>query len=251
MVSHIYKCIFIHIPKSAGTSIKILLSQEESNVSYLVQDFKNISENLRFEPPPPHLRASDYLKYGFVDKSTFSEYYKFAFVRNPWDRIVSEYKFRRHSHRYDFKTFLFHHFPHPSWSDEYCHILPQYQFIFDSQENLLVDFVGKYENLKHDFNIVCKKLGISPTNLPHTNKSKSIIREFQNTPMEILKNFRDIFSIRYRKNNFRHYTEYYDNESEEFVRELYKKDIELFDYDFENNTSLSISQNNDIEEVVK
>ena len=233
MISHFYKCIFIHIPKSAGTSIKILLSQEGSNIGYPVKNYSDLAESLRFEPPPPHMRASDYLKYGFVDEPTFNAYFKFAFVRNPWDRIVSEYKFRRHSHRYDFKTFLFQHFPIPSWSDEYCHIIPQYHYIVDGQENILVDFVGKYENLKKDFDTVCKKLGISQADLPHTNKSKSIVREFQNTPLEVLKNLRDVLSIKYRKNNFQDYTEYYDKESKEFVAELYKKDIEIFGYNFE------------------
>lgn len=247
MVSHYYKCIFIHIPKSAGTSIKALLCQKESGGSNSHPSFFQIPDEFRFEPPAPHLRAIDYLKYGLVNQTTFDSYYKFAFVRNPWDRIVSEYKFRRHSHKYDFKSFLLHHFPVPVWSDEYCHILPQYDFLFDNQGNLLVDFVGKYENLKNDFNIVCEKLGITQKNLPHKNKSFSLNRQFHNNPVEIIKNIREILSITAWKNNFTSYMEYYDDESKEFVGELYKKDIEVFDYKFESGSRSSPSLNHKVE----
>jgi len=44
---------------------------------------------------------------------------------------------------------------------------------------------------------------------------------------EYLKNIRDLLSIKVKKNNYSNYAEYYDNESNEFVGELYKKDIEI------------------------
>jgi hypothetical protein len=58
-------------------------------------------------------------------------------VRNPWDRIVSEYKYRGYPVKIDFKTYLFKHLP--------------------------LDFVGRYESLQADFDKVCARLGIPPT----------------------------------------------------------------------------------------
>ena len=232
MISHTHKCIFIHIPKTAGTSlIRVLKDPITPDQTDQVQLPFEPDEN-KFEPPAPHLPASDYIKYGRITKELFDDYFKFGFVRNPWDRVVSEYKYRFHAYRYSFKKFLFEHFPKPSWTDEYCHIIPQYDFLYDQNGTLLVDFVGKIENLQADFAHVCNKLNINTKTLPHRNKSTSIFNRRDNNPVLLLRSIRSKFSITQRKNTFEHYVDYYDNESIEFVARLYKKDIETFDYKF-------------------
>ena len=71
MISHKYKCIFIHIQRTAGTSIE----------NWIVgKDWWRIDKETK------HLLASQakvkYRKY-------WDKYFKFSFVRNPWDRVVS------------------------------------------------------------------------------------------------------------------------------------------------------------------
>jgi hypothetical protein len=127
-----------------------------------------------------------------------SDYFKFAFTRNPWDRIVSAWKFAFEGGRlkqYDkvpfhkvIKKYL------DAWS---CVEMNTLDFCDGC------DFIGKFENLQEDFNIVCDKIGIPRQELPHKNKTKH-----------------------------KHYTEYYDDETREIVAEKYAKDIEYFGYKF-------------------
>lgn len=233
MISHQNRCIFIHIPKVAGTSI-ISVFADPDPVGLPTQAFPFDPDGAgKFDPPPPHLRAGDYVKYGLVTREQFDAYFKFAFVRNPWDRLVSEYKYRLHPHRYDFKTFLFHHFPRPSWTDRYCHVLPQYDFLYDQDGRCLVDFVGRFENLQQDFDEVCRRLGIPPRPIPHDNPSQSILkRRRENGLCDTVKAFVSVLTPKSRRNTFLHYRDYYDDESRVFVGELYKMDIKEFGYEF-------------------
>ena len=67
------------------------------------------------------------------------------------------------------------------------HNLEQYKFIYDTSDNCLVDFIGRFENLQEDFNIVCDKIGIPRQKLPHKNKTKhqnkSNYKHYTNTTM--------------------------------------------------------------------
>ncbi|WP_295409246.1 sulfotransferase family 2 domain-containing protein [uncultured Thiocystis sp.] len=231
MVSRKFKCIFIHIPKVAGTSIKATLEEDSEWRGKDPLPFQ--PDDYKFSPPPPvsHLPASDYLKYGHVTQLEFESFYKFAFVRNPWDRIVSEYRFRRYPARFDFKTYLFKKLPRPSWTDQYCHIIPQYDFIHDQSGKLLVDFVGKYENLTIDFNYVKEKLGISSRSLQHQNTSSSSPPP-KGLP-NLVRNIEYGLSVQRWRNTYKDYRQYYDQESREFVAALYSNDIRAFDYEFE------------------
>ena len=233
MISHKKKCIFIHIPKVAGTSIIEFLKCSEHNYNNNINIPSFPQGCSKFSPPPPHFRVIDYVKYGYVSKEQFNVYFKFSFVRNPWDRIVSEYKYRNHPMEYSFKEFLFRHFPKPSWNDKYCHIIPQYDFLYDENGNNLVDFVGKFENLQKDFNKVCRFLGIPDKKLPHRNQSQSLFNLRYNQGLgELFTRIRGKLNRRQKQNTFAHYTQYYDSETEEYVAELYKNDINVFQYKF-------------------
>ena len=87
------------------------------------------------------------------------------------------------------------------------HTHPQYEFIYNPEGRLLVDFVGKFENMQEDFDKLCDHFGVPHTPVPHKNKTQ------------------------YR--NVRHYAQYYDDKTREIVADKYAKDIQLFGYKFE------------------
>ncbi|WAJ70692.1 sulfotransferase family 2 domain-containing protein [Catenovulum adriaticum] len=225
MISNKYKCIFIHIPKAAGQSVEHFFLKHH-NLSW--KDRAPLL--LRYNPKPEmgperlaHLTADEYVNCGHIRKDKFEAYFKFSFVRNPWSRIVSEYNYRDYHKKLSFKEFLIEGLPDKSsYSDAYRHLLPQYDFLHDDSGNLIVDFVGKFEQLQTDFDYVCDQLGFHDSELPHINSSKKKSR------------LQKILSFEFKKSNDKrkHYTEYYDEESKKIVEDMYLKDIETFAYQF-------------------
>jgi Sulfotransferase family len=238
MISHKNKCIYVHIPKVAGTTITEILEDPEpiplADTEDIVNDKPFANSDLIFNPPPPHFRVSDYLKYGLINEQQLESYFKFSFVRNPWARIVSEYIYHNNASKYPFKDYIFNHFPTPRWSDEYCHVIPQYNFLYDVKGNRQVDFVGKLENIQEDFNQVCKQLKIPVRQLTHSNKSQSFFQLRSDAGFcDRLKRLRAMLSWTQKQNTFDNYRKYYDTETKDYVADIYKKDIEVFNYEFD------------------
>ncbi|HDZ4294319.1 TPA: sulfotransferase family 2 domain-containing protein [Campylobacter jejuni] len=205
-----YSCIFIHVPKVAGTSIERVVFETDK---WLVG----------------HVRALDYIN---QDKNKFESYFSFAFVRNPFDRIVSAFHYLKKGGGNDYDK---------NWADEnlkdfdtfeqfvlalknrsikdrilsWQHFTPQYKFICDENKNILVNFIGKLENINNDFKIVKNELNFD-RNLIHSNSSKHEI-----------------------------FLNYYNEKTYNIIAELYKEDFALFDYDLEYKES--IYKNSDVQ----
>ena len=169
--------------------------------------------------------ASEYVDLGHISPANYASYFKFSFVRNPWARLVSEYSARDRYKKFSFKEFVMHRFPEPDmYTDRYRHVISQYDYLYDINGQLLVDFVGKFENLQNDFSAVCSRLGISDSTLPHRNASG-------NRKSGLKRLIGKISSSRQAKKI--PYTEYYDDELREHVGQLYAIDIETFEYSFD------------------
>jgi hypothetical protein len=169
------------------------------------------SEDLKtygFESPAlQHLSAKDLRR--ILPEETFNNYFKFAIVRNPWDRMLSQYLFDRlfkqpRKEREARRDFSFDEF------SDYIRGLPaflrqgQYEFITDEKGECLVDFIGRFENLASDFRALCRRMGVPERHLPHINSSRHT-----------------------------HYSAYYTEETKRRVEELFEEDIEMFGYRFE------------------
>lgn len=181
MINHELKFIFIHIPKTGGNSIKKLLG----------------------------IQGHEHKKFSLCSKG-YPDYFSFAFTRNPWDRLVSSFFYLEQGGmgKRDQKNY-----------DHYINGLSFTQFVLKYQNDIIginhfreqyfyldgnLSFIGKFENIQEDFDIICDKIGIPQQQLPHKNTTKH-----------------------------KHYTEYYDEETKQIVAEKYAKDIEYFGYKFE------------------
>lgn len=229
MICKPFNCLFVHIPKTAGRSVemffmnKLGLDRDNHVDRAKLLVIGNDDPSMGTEKLS-HLSATEYVECGYITEKEFSRFYTFSFVRNPWARLVSEYRYRNYLSHKSFKDFVFNKLPSPGWDDQYRHIMPQTEMLYDKSGQLLVDFVGKFESLQQDFDRVCEHLGFEVSNLSHINSSDKKSRELRRK----IKNFLH----RNGESKLPSYVDFYDTETREFVTDLYRADIENFRYSF-------------------
>lgn len=207
IISHSKKFIFVHNYKVAGTSVRNAL-KPYNNLSFWSSSFKDKIKFLNGEYPKVYAKDFEHhvntpkLKTQ-LDPEIFDSYFKFGFVRNPWDWQVSLYKFmlkRTQHHQHELIKSMKSFEEYIDWRVNEDRQLQQKFFYQDGK--CLVDFIGKMENLNEDFSKICKKVGVVST-LPRLNASRTKSDSFLN---------------------------YYDQRTIDLVDEAFKKDIELFGY---------------------
>ncbi|MEI7596461.1 MAG: sulfotransferase family 2 domain-containing protein [Bacteroidota bacterium] len=158
-----YKLLFIHIPKTGGTSIEVFFEMNKpENFRYqrwdrdqisFIEQHRHLSKSIKLHYEPQHYSV-DILKELIPD---YNNYFKFAFVRNPYSRILSEYLWITKKQLNDFSDFNPNDFH--IWCENFLSIIDsshkesQTSFIDES-----VDFIGRYENFANDFNLLISKL---------------------------------------------------------------------------------------------
>jgi len=234
-----YRALYTHVPKTGGTSIKDAL---ESHKDSLV-----ITENSSIIKEHPNMNMEHILVLNFrksnsmrkkeaIGEKTWNKLYKFAFVRNPWDRYVSNWQWlalrlgQRNSWvmrgwrgidgHVSFTSFVKQMeacysdppqlcpYQHDKW-----HIRNQLHHITDYEGNIMLDYVGRFENLQEEFAIMCKEIDID-IKLPHLN----YFGHQEGLPMQ---------------EESPHYSTYYTDELVEIVRKRAHADIIAFGYEFE------------------
>jgi hypothetical protein len=212
MVSHKYKCIFVEVPKTASTSIRAVLGKPWMPHLSL-WEIKNHTENYWTQRGGRKDRALEVLylclsqgRRHEMGRKQFETYFKFGFVRNPWDRVVSLYE-RNEAlqlrNRMSFDEFV----EWIQYSSSAC-LQPsphryQLDWFVDPNGTILADFIGKFEQLEADWAFVAQKLGVNPE-LPHWRANPRA----------------------------RPYTEYYNDRTKQLVTDKFRIDIEHFGYEF-------------------
>lgn len=231
MISHHHKCIFVHIPRTAGQSVEHffldLLGLDWRRRAPLLLRPNDIPE---LGPPRlAHLKAMEYVRYQHITTEQFSQYFKFSFVRDPWDRLVSIYKHLNMHHVCDFRTFVMKKLKDGMYRKSYWFVCPQHEYLCDDNGELAVDFVGRFERLESDFMQVGRRLNIENARLPHKNEGGGH-GLFNGTPKQVLDNVLWRAYRRYRIPVYSDFNDYYDRETRQFVADLYATDIEMFGY---------------------
>ena len=211
-----YKFLFVHIAKTGGTSVRSALRYYRWADPYrLPLAFCSRLSSLyghrlgcKF---PRHAKAI--AAYEMLPRELFSDLFKFAFVRNPWDLQVSSYHHIRRERPQlltgieDFESFLRWKFD-PDRPYQYIvdtSIELQSDYLIDFRGNLIVDYVGRYERLAEDFQEACHRIGIKPPPLPHRRRAADRAA----------------------------YQQYYSAETAQWVAEHFRPDIERFSYTFD------------------
>lgn len=205
-IDHKNEFIFIHIPKNAGTSISKSIGLEQTS-HITIREIKSI-----------------------LSKEVFSSYFKFCFVRNPWDRFLSLYNYARleesyyHSSVNPLKAKFGKHLDYDLLKDAsfkecayflldnklkhdrtWNHWNEQISWITDEKGNKIIDFIGRVENINRDLKQVSEIIN---------------------------KKIKNIYELNYSISNHSSYKSSYDQETANIIRTFYNNDIEAFDYSF-------------------
>jgi len=181
--------VFLHINKTAGTSVGKAIGLQVKQ----------------------HLTAREIIQR--IGREKWVSAWKFTFVRNPWDRAVSLYEYRRGKDRTGIATRnlsfsewtqrVFSEDPDPVFHNNPKSFQTQSEWLRDERGEIDIDFVGRFENIAKDFEEIAKKIAPGAS-LRHLNASSR-------AP----------------------YGSYYDNASNAIVSRWFKEDIERFGYVFE------------------
>ena len=172
MISDEHKCIFVHIPRCAGSSIEDVIWPGERSEKQLWMGFVSRFRNRYQTGGLQHLLAKQIRRE--VGRQRFESYFKFSVVRNPFDRLVSQFSYMRR--RPDLRAFIGMDRAAPF--DEYLQLIgqnrhvqwePQTSFLYDDEGALLVDFVARFEDIEQDMARVIERLGLDCDSLPNVN----------------------------------------------------------------------------------
>lgn len=208
------KILFVHVPKNAGTSITKIFNFKKG-----IKNLTGFEEKTRIHFS--HLTIGQIKNFINIKK-----YYSFAFVRNPFDKIVSEFFYRKlhkeknvnYFKRIKIKKFTFDEFVNRlsefkitnriNKSLEESHFLTQTKFLY-IRNKLSVNFVGRVENFENDFKKLVEKinekrnLNINIDKIYHSNSSNHVNYKF-----------------------------YYNSITKKIIEKIYEKDLDNFNYVF-------------------
>ncbi|WP_178983472.1 sulfotransferase family 2 domain-containing protein [Winogradskyella helgolandensis] len=184
--------LFVHIPKAAGSSVQNGIYGLDS---WTHHTFRELCEE--------------------IPSDVVSSSYKFTFTRNPYARLYSAFNYLKKggnnsvdnywTNKYlkefnSFEDFVLN-WVNTKNTHLYFHFIPQYEFVIDANGDIGLDFMGKFETLKSDYEKLIDRFpGIKSLPELNINNSKG------------------------------DYTEYYTKEMAEIVYNVYKMDFDTFNY---------------------
>ena len=206
IVSHAKQFIFFAVPKTGTHAVRELLGSHKGpgdweqqvlfgeQISPIPEIAKLEHGHISVQQIAPHL-----------ERAVWENYFKFAIVRNPFDRFISICFFLNRQNPKFTETPL-------EWMKSAIVVprfrrrvlvAPQHLQLTDAQGTLAMDYVGRYETLQDSVDEICGKLQIESTPLIKKNSS-----------------------------DHQQYREYYDDELKSMVGKFYREDLKQFGYSF-------------------
>jgi hypothetical protein len=213
IISHGRKYIFVHIPKTGGTSLALALEGRAQKDDVLIGDTpkaKNRRKRLKDVQTSGRLWKHSKLVdvYGLVDQAQMEAYFVFTLVRNPWDRMVSYYHWLKdqtfdHPHvrlarEVDFSPFLNDGLSHAMMGNDLAA-----RYVSDRGGVDRCDLYLRLEHLEQDVETLEDAIGVRLGLIPHENKSERGA-----------------------------YQTYYSDADQALVKDMFAADIAQFEYVF-------------------
>jgi hypothetical protein len=206
IISHQHRFIFAAVPKTGTHSVRRALREHMA-----AEDIEQVGLFVNKRFPYEQLAA---IRHGhlslhqvrpYVGEEIFGSYFKFAFVRNPFDRFVSYCAFMTRD-RDIFQRApqsVMHHVLFVEPPEQHILFQPQHTVLADPSGRLLTDMVGRVEEMQASYDAICARIGIPSQALEQVNGSKH-----------------------------GDYRQYYTPQLRDGVIARYGRDLELFGYDF-------------------
>ncbi|HYW34943.1 MAG TPA: sulfotransferase family 2 domain-containing protein [Balneolaceae bacterium] len=202
--------LFIHVPKTAGTSMKEVLGPYGGSSGLLnfvarrLEKFPKVCNSLGLNAKRTYNPHTTYRKIRrILPAERLDNIFVFAFVRHPYDRLYSFYHhilahpehpwYEKIDNYGTFKTMLRH-------LDE-VQEPTQKSYLVDKNGNIKANFIGRFEQINTDFKKVCERLEI-PGDLPKKNSREH-------------KKWENVFT----------------DEDKKYAFDFYEEDFEAFGYD--------------------
>lgn len=206
IVSHEHRYIFFAVPKTATHSVREVLRANKGEGDW--------EQQVLFGEQAIPIPEISQIRHGHISAvqiqaalpdQQWSEYFKFAFVRNPYDRFVSICAFlnRDNTKFNDNPLAWMKAATQRAIFQQRILVRPQSEQLAMDDGTLAMDFVGRYENLQESLNAILSKLKLEPIELKVRNRS-----------------------------DHASYQSYYDDELRDWVASFYKEDIQRFGYEF-------------------
>ena len=206
IISNLHEFVFVAIPKTGTHSVRRALREHMGpqdleqvklfvNKSFPIPALAQLQHgHLTLEQVRPYMRAEN-----------FGAFFKFAFVRNPFDRFVSYCAFMKRSTGEFEKDpqAVMRHFAFTAPPHQHVLFHPQHRFVTGGDGQLLTDYVGRVEQMQDSYTEIARRIGIPAASLEKANASTR-----------------------------GDYRQYYDQELIDGVAKLYQRDLELFGYQF-------------------
>jgi len=206
IISHAHRYIFFAVPKTATHSVREVLRASKSEDDW--------EQQVLFGEQAIPIAEIAQIKHGHISaqkiqaaltQEQWQKYYKFGFVRNPFDRFVSICAFlNRKNPKFKDNSlgWMKAATQRPAFRQRIL-VRPQFEQLVNEKGEIAMNFVGRYESLQASLDTILAKLKLEPVQLKVRNRSEHA--SYQN---------------------------YYDDELREWVSCFYKEDLARFDYQF-------------------